>query len=113
LRVMMESTARAVEAVESSQAKTLLGLLSALFALGRISRHAAWFMSEGLLDDACYRSLESSQDKLCSQLAEHTSVLIDAFGYPDSATQAPIADPRTDYASALAAALRWNVGAVG
>ena len=113
LRVMMESTARAVEAIESSQAKTLLGLLNALFALGRISRHAAWFMSEGLLEDACYRSLEASQDKLCSQLAEHTAVLIDAFGYPDSATQAPIADPRTDYASALAAALRWNVGAVG
>ncbi|NWB95603.1 acyltransferase domain-containing protein [Pseudomonas gingeri] len=113
LRVMMEHTARAVEAIEPSSAKTLLGRLSTLFALGRISRHAAWFMSEGLLDDTGYRGLEAHQDQLCSQLAEHTAVLIDAFGYPGSATQAPIADPRMDYASALAAALRWNVGAVG
>ncbi|WP_346657189.1 acyl-CoA dehydrogenase [Pseudomonas sp. SWRI154] len=111
LRLFLESALQAVSAVPQPQVKALLGDLTTLFALERIEQHAAWFINEGLLELETYRQLEGEIMTLCDRLAEHTPQWIAAFGYPGSATQAPIGDVDQDYASALANALHWATGA--
>lgn len=110
LRLFLESALQALSVVSLPQAKKMLGDLTALFVLERIEQHAAWFISEGLLELDMYRQLEGEITVLCDQLAQHTPQWIAAFGHPGNATQAPIGDD-LDYANALADALSWAVGA--
>lgn len=109
LRLFVESALKALSVVPQPQAKKMLGDLTALFVLERIEQHAAWFISEGLLELDMYRQLEGEITVLCDRLAQHTPQWIAAFGYPDSATQAPIGEGM-DYADALANALHWARG---
>ncbi|WP_420235032.1 acyltransferase domain-containing protein [Pseudomonas sp. ABY48] len=109
LRLFLEHALQALSVVPQPEVKKMLGDLTALFVLERIEQHAAWFISEGLLELDAYRQLEGEITALCDQLAQHTPQWIAAFGYPGDATQAPIADD-LDYASALANALHWATG---
>ncbi|TDD96450.1 acyl-CoA dehydrogenase [Actinomadura rubrisoli] len=108
LHLAIDSTVAVLDAVHDAQAATILRNLTAVYALDQIDRHAAWLISEDLLDVDDYRRIESSIMHLCDALAEHCDVLTEAFGYPGGVTRAPIG--RTPYAPALASSLAWTCG---
>ncbi|WP_426178859.1 acyltransferase domain-containing protein [Pseudomonas sp. TWRC1-2] len=107
-RLAIQSAIRAGSLLPQGLAKELGNALCGLYVLDYLNKHAAWFISEGLMDIARYRALESRLDSLSDLLATQVDVLIEAFGH-GAATRAAIA--QTDhYPDALADKLQWAVG---
>lgn len=107
-RLAIESAVRAGHSLTQGLAKELGSALCGLYVLEYLNKHAAWFISEGLMDIARYRALEEQLDKLSDFLSTHVELLIEAFGH-GAATRAAIANC-DDYPDALADKLQWAVG---
>ena len=58
-------------------------------------------MSEALLYNHQYRTIDASIDRLCERLLPHAETLIAAFGYPHAVIQSPISDFDVDYVTSL------------
>jgi len=107
-RLAIDSAIRAGSLLPHGLARELGNALCGLYVLEYLNKHAAWFISEGLMDIARYRALEARLDSLSDFLATQVDVLIEAFGH-GAATRAAIA--QTDhYPDALADKLQWAVG---
>jgi acyl-CoA oxidase len=107
-RLAMESAAAANATLQPGLARELANALAAVHALEYLNKHAAWYMSSGLLDSARYQSFETHLDALSDFLSVNTPLLIDAFGYGD-ATHAAIAASDA-YPTAFASKLKWAIG---
>lgn len=107
-RLAIESAVKAGSSLPPGLAKDLVNALCNLYVLGYLNQHAAWYMSEGLMDSTRYRALEEHLNQLSDFLAAHVTLLIEAFGQGD-ATRAAIASAEP-YPDALAAKLQWAQG---
>lgn len=107
-RLAMESAAAASATLQPGLARDLANALAAVHALEYLNKHAAWYMSSGLLDSARYQSFETQLDALSDFLSVNTPLLIDAFGYGE-ATHAAIAAADA-YPTAFASKLKWAIG---
>jgi hypothetical protein len=88
----------ALEEARDDDARDALATLCALWALGRIERHAGWFLAEGCLTDRTVKELGRVRDRLCADIEPYASTLVDAFDLDNALLQAPIAE--TDYVRA-------------
>ncbi|MGY2252809.1 acyltransferase domain-containing protein [Pseudomonas reactans] len=107
-RLAIESAVEAGNSLPPGLAKDLVNALCSLYVLGYLNQHAAWYMSEGLMDSMRYRALEEHLNQRSDFLATHVTLLIEAFGQGD-ATRAAIASAEP-YPDALAAKLQWAQG---
>lgn len=107
-RLAIESAVRAGSSLPQGLARELANALCGLYVLEYLDKHAAWFISEDLMDIPRYRALEERLDALSDFLATHVELLIEAFGHGE-ATRAAIAST-DDYPDALADKLQWAVG---
>ncbi|KAF2409486.1 Acyl-coenzyme A oxidase [Pseudomonas antarctica] len=107
-RLAIESAVRAGDSLAQGLAKELGSALCSLYVLEYLNKHAAWFISEGIMDIARYRALEERLDALSDLLTTHVDLLIEAFG-DGQATRAAITHS-DDYPAALADKLQWAVG---
>lgn len=107
-RLAIESAVTAGNSLEPGLAKDLVNALCGLYVLDYLNKHAAWYMSEGLMDSTRYRAMEEHLNQHSDFLATHVALLIDAFGQGD-ATRAAIASADA-YPDALAAKLQWAQG---
>lgn len=107
-RLAIESAVKAGSSLPPGLAKDLVNALCSLYVLGYLNQHAAWYMSEGLMDSTRYRALEEHLNRHSDFLAPHVVLLIDAFGQGE-ATRAAIASAEP-YPDALAAKLQWAQG---
>ena len=62
-----------------------------LFALSTIEADRGWFLEHGRLTAARSKAVIAEVNRLCEQLRPHALPLIDAFGIPEAAIAAPIA----------------------
>lgn len=107
-RLAIESAVQASHSLPQGLARELGSALCGMYVLEYLNQHAAWFISEGLMDIARYRALEERLDALSDFLTAHVELLIEAFGHGE-ATRAAIADT-APYPDALANKLQWAVG---
>ncbi|MBJ2227488.1 acyltransferase domain-containing protein [Pseudomonas simiae] len=107
-RLAIESAVMAGDSLPPGLAKDLVNALCGLYVLDYLHKHAAWYISEGLMDSTRYRALEEQLNRLSDFLAPHALLLIDAFGHGE-ATRAAIARAEP-YADALTAKLQWAQG---
>jgi acyl-CoA oxidase len=107
-RLAIESAVRAGDSLAQGLAKELGSALCGIYVLEYLNKHAAWFISEGLMDIARYRALEARLDALSDFLTTHVDLLIEAFGH-GAATRAAISNT-DDYPDALANKLQWANG---
>ncbi|WP_421556394.1 acyltransferase domain-containing protein [Pseudomonas kitaguniensis] len=107
-RLAIESAVLASNSLTQELPKQIGSALCGLYVLEYLNKHAAWFISEGLMDIPRYRALEATLDSLSDFLATHVELLIEAFGHGD-ATRAAIADTG-HYPEALANKLQWAIG---
>jgi len=107
-RLAIESVTLAGDKLPPGLARNLTDALCSVYVLEYLDKHAAWYISEGLMDCARYRALEGHLDTASDFLAEHATLLIEAFGHGE-ATRAAIANPGS-YPSALATKLQWAIG---
>lgn len=107
-RLAIESAVKASHSLPPGLAKDLVSALCDLYILDYLNRHAAWYISEGLMDSTRYRALEEHLNQYSDFLSTHVELLIDVFG-PAEATRAAIARAEP-YPDALAAKLQWAQG---
>ncbi|WP_025856995.1 acyltransferase domain-containing protein [Pseudomonas sp. CHM02] len=107
-RLAIESAVRAGASLPQGLARELGSALCGLYVLEYLNKHAAWFISEGLMDITRYRALEGRLDALSDFLSTHVELLIEAFGHGE-ATRAALAST-DNYPEALAGKLQWAVG---
>ncbi|MFA7941327.1 acyltransferase domain-containing protein [Pseudomonas brenneri] len=107
-RLAIESAVQAGNSLAQGLAKELGSALCGVYVLDYLNKHAAWFISEGLMDIARYRALEERLDELSDFLATHVELLTEAFGHGE-ATRAAITNTE-HYPDALADKLQWAVG---
>jgi len=102
LNLAVDAAITATDSTSNGAARDILRDLTSLFVFDRAHRHAASLISEGLVDAKQYPLLDTAIDQLCERLMPHVETLIDAFGYPQSIIQSPVADSTQTYAAALA-----------
>ncbi|WP_439673475.1 acyl-CoA dehydrogenase [Embleya sp. MST-111070] len=93
-------------AVTEPKARALPHTLATVYALGRLDREAGRLIRDGLIDARRFDLLDDTLDARCDDLAAHTDTLVEAFGYPQVATRAPMGRPG-GYATHLANELSW------
>lgn len=107
-RLAIESAVRACNSLPQGLANELGSALCGVYVLEYLNKHAAWFISEGLMDIPRYRALEDQLNAHSDFLAMHVDLLIEAFGHGE-ATRAPLASNH-NYPEALADKLHWAIG---
>ncbi len=93
-RVVVEQRLAATCSIEDgADADALRSILSdvgALYALSRLDADMAWFLENGLFEQAKARAIRREVGALCASLAPHAVRLVDGFGVP-SKVLGPIA----------------------
>ena len=97
-RIVAGRFVAAVEDARDDDTRDALGTLCALWMLGRIERHAGWFLAEGCLTGRTVKDLGRMRDRLCAETEPHANALAEAFDLDNTLLQAPIAEP--DYVRA-------------
>jgi acyl-CoA oxidase len=80
-----------IEALPAGAERDLLDLLCDLFALSTIEADRGWVQEHGRLTAARSKAVVAAVNELCRRLRPHAATLVDAFGIPDQAIAAPIA----------------------
>ncbi|MFC3962835.1 hypothetical protein [Nocardia jiangsuensis] len=93
---------QALDLAEAYCAEEALGLLHGhaahpeivavrdVFALDYLDRHAAWYLTRGLLDPAAAAVTKRELARAIDELAGHLPALLDAFGFDDAILGAPV-----------------------
>src|SRR3954466_6665883 len=87
---IIEAFNRAVGACDDESLKPLLEKLFNLYALSVMEAERGWFFEHGRMTGPRAKAVTRAINRLCAELREHTDVLVDAFGIPDTQL-APIA----------------------
>jgi acyl-CoA oxidase len=102
LNLAIDAAVMATDTATSESVRSVLRDLTSLFVFDRAHQHAAWLISEGLVDAQQYAVFDAAITRLCDTLLPHVDTLIRAFGHAHSVVRSPIADPAQRYATALA-----------
>jgi acyl-CoA oxidase len=89
--VLLQAFADAIDALEGGGARDLLGTVCDLFALSTVEAERGWFQEHGRLTASRSKAVIAEVNRLCAQLRPSASALTEAFGIPESAIAAPIA----------------------
>lgn len=90
-RVVLESFVAGIAACTDPAAAALLDRVCDLYALSTLEADRAWFLEHGRLTARRSRALAAAVNRLCAELRPHARLLVDAFGIPEAALAAPIA----------------------
>ena len=89
--VLLGAFVRGIDKMPDGPERDLLICLCDLFALSTIEADRAWVMEHGRLTTARSKSLIQAVNDLCGAIRPHALTLIEAFGIPEQAVAAPIA----------------------
>jgi acyl-CoA oxidase len=84
-RVILEAFAGAVERCEDHELQAVLARLCDLYALHEIERDRGWFQEHGRLSSTRSKAVIKAVNTACDELAEHASLLVEAYGVPEAA----------------------------
>ena len=90
-RVLLECFVRGVEGCTDPAARALLEQVCDLFALSTIEADRAWFMEHGRLTARQSKAVTTEVNALLGAVRPHALTLVEAFGVPEAAVAAPIA----------------------
>ena len=88
-RVVLEAFQDGVARAPSPAASERIAALASLWALSRLEADRGWFLESGYFEGPKARAVRAEVNALCREVAEHASVLVDAFGIPDAVLGAP------------------------
>jgi acyl-CoA oxidase len=89
--VLLQAFTDAVERCPDSECRAVLQRLRRLFALSVIEAERGWFLEHGRLTATRSKAVLAAVNELCDQLRPVAVALTDAFGVPERALAAPIA----------------------
>jgi acyl-CoA oxidase len=89
--VLLSAFVSGIEDVPEGPERELLIKLCDLFALSTLEADRGWLQEHGRLTAARSKSLISAVDELCGAIRPHALTLIEAFGIPEQAVSAPVA----------------------
>ena len=89
--VLLSAFVTGIEEMPEGDERDLLVAVCDLFALSTLEADRAWLQEHGRLTAARSKSLVTAVNELCCALRPHALTLIDAFGIPEEAVSAPIA----------------------
>jgi len=88
-RVIWGAFLDGVARAPSPTASERIAALASLWALSRLEADRGWFLESGYFEGPKARAVRAEVNALCHEVAEHASVLVDAFGIPDAVLGAP------------------------
>jgi len=94
--VLLGAFVRGIERIPEGPERDLLICLCDLFALSTIEADRAWIQEHGRLTTARSKALVQAVNELCGAIRPHAVTLIEAFGIPEQAIAAPIAQGAED-----------------
>ena len=89
--VLLHSFVDALDGMPEGPARELLERVCDLFVLSTLEAERGWLQEHGRLTAARAKAVIAEVDALCGQLRPHARALVDAFGIPEEALAAPIA----------------------
>ncbi len=89
--VLLQAFTDAVERCPDAGSRPVLAALRRLFALSMIEAGRGWFQEHGRLSASRSKAVVAAVNDLCEQLRPVAVALTDAFGIPEQAIAAPIA----------------------
>ncbi|HJQ43049.1 MAG TPA: acyl-CoA dehydrogenase, partial [Jatrophihabitantaceae bacterium] len=89
--VLLSAFVAGIEGLPEGDERDLLVSVCDLFALSTIEADRAWLQEHGRLTAQRSKSIVAAVNELCGALRPHALTLIDAFGVPEEAVSAPIA----------------------
>ncbi|MEU9121573.1 acyl-CoA dehydrogenase [Streptomyces sp. NPDC048506] len=104
-RLVAESLAGALAAVQDPELLAVLRPLAALYGVVEARRHSGRLLSGGLLDASAVRALPGVLDGLCDRLLPHLPFLEEAMATHPGGAPVPLG--ADDYAAALTDSLNW------
>ena len=90
-RVVLESFAAAIDAIDDEPLREILSRTCALYALARIDADRGWFQAHGYIESGKSKAIRKQVRKLCAELRPDAVPLVNAFGIPKELLAAPIA----------------------
>jgi acyl-CoA oxidase len=90
--VLLAAFVHGVEAVPDGPERALLESVCDLYALSTIEAERGWIQEHGRLTAARSKAVIAAVNELCATLRPHARTLVDAFGVPEAALAAPIAE---------------------
>jgi acyl-CoA oxidase len=91
-RVIVEGFVAAVNAARDEATRCALATLCSLWSVGRIERHAGWFLAEACVTARTVGAMRRVRDALCAETALFATALVAGFEMDNSLLQAPIAE---------------------
>jgi acyl-CoA oxidase len=88
---LLHSFVSALDAMPAGGPRDLLERVCDLFVLSTVEAERGWLQEHGRLTGARSKAVIAEVDGLCALLRPHARTLVDAFGIPDQALAAPIA----------------------
>ena len=88
-RVVLGAFQDGVARAPSPAALERIAALASLWGLSRLEADRGWFLESGYFEGPKARAVRAEVNALCREVAEHASVLVDAFGIPDAVLGAP------------------------
>lgn len=89
---VLDCFTKTVDACPDEQLQHTLSRLCHLYALWLIVLDRGWFQEHGRLSSTRSKAVQKAGRRLCDELAPQAEDLVAAFGIPDAAIGAPIAD---------------------
>jgi acyl-CoA oxidase len=82
-RIVLEAFAEAVERAEEGPVKETLSKLCDLYALATIEEQRGWYFEHSRMSAPQSKAITRRVNRLCAELREHASTLVDAFAVPE------------------------------
>ncbi len=97
-RLVVEAFQEAVARAATPALSDLLGELATLHALTRMEEAAGWYLESGVMEGGKTKAVRELVNRLCGDLREWASPMVDGFGIPDRVLDAPagMAEPAED-----------------
>jgi acyl-CoA oxidase len=82
--VVLESFAAAIDRCPDPGARMLLDRVCDLYVLSTIEADRGWFQEHGRLSSTRSKAVIKTVNTLCATLRSHATVLVEAFGIPET-----------------------------
>ena len=90
-RVILEQFILKIDSISNANLKETLKRLCQVFAMNLLNKHKGWYLENGYLEGVKSKAIRKQFIRLCQEVREDASDLVDAFGIPDKLLSAPIA----------------------
>jgi len=89
--VLLHAFLTAIDTCPAGDMRTLLERVCDLFVMSTLEAERGWFQEHGRMTGQRAKAVIAEVDNLCALLRPHARTLVDAFGIPEPAIAAPIA----------------------